>query len=106
MPAEYSFEKRSIILLIVSITFLFALIFFLGLLIGSSMERSDPDSKQKLEAVAVDDKTSERTAREQSDLKSENSELAKETEPKPASPEFKEVSPKSEMPTISQPKKE
>lgn len=107
MTAEYSFEKKSIAILLSATIFLFILIFFLGLLIGLGMERSDPTSKPAVEIA-------ESSAKDQNETnvvaagqgKSENSELVKETSPQPASPEFKDVSPKSELPAISQPKAE
>ena len=105
MSADYSFERRSIILLIVGTLLLFFLFFFLGVLAGLSMERSRDDSKSKVKVVqsSETDKSDDEAVNVTND-QSKSKALAKETEVKPVSPEFKEISPEAEKPAISKPK--
>jgi hypothetical protein len=107
MTAEYSFEKRSVIILSLSIVTLLILVFFLGLLLGLGMEPTEPRAKAQLEANEPSKQQAEETASPAAgDVQAMKSDLSKETETKPVAPEFKEVSPQAEQPRISQPKKE
>ncbi len=94
-------------MLLTSTFFLFALIFFLGLLIGLNVERSDLKNRKQVEAVeSASDKKTSVPAGTTAQTTSNNSELVTETKLKPASPGFKEVSPTAELPKISKPKTE
>ncbi|MBU2510638.1 hypothetical protein KJ966_04850 [bacterium] len=105
MTAEYSFEKKSIVILLSSTFILFMLIFFLGLLTGLNIERSNPEAQKQIETVGSSSNKNESVqAGTAVKVDTKNPELVTETKPKAASPEFKEVAPTAELPNISQPK--
>lgn len=107
MTADYSFEKKSVYLLALSILALMILVFFLGLLVGLGIERSEPKTNVKTDtSEPVKQSTAEAEAPADRDVQAQKTDLSQEIEPKPVTPEFKEVSPQAEQPSISQPKKE
>lgn len=104
MTSDFHFEKKSIVILISGTFVLAILVFFLGMLIGLSIER--PASKTgESQKVTVEEPKSEGRIEAGKHDPSQTS-LAKETESKPVNPEFKQVSPKAEIPPISKPKTE
>ena len=105
--SEYSFEKKSIITLIISMIVLLILVYFLGLLTGMGMDRPEQNSSTQLTASApTEEQAQESESIEVANTSTKKSALSYETEPKPVTPDFKSVSPKAEQPGISQPKKE
>lgn len=105
--SEYSFEKRSIVTLIISMIVLLILVYFLGLLTGMGMDRSEQNPSTQLTASTSPEEESQSSdSTEVAKTNTKKSALSYETEPRPVTPDFKEVSPKAEQPGISQPKKE
>ncbi len=105
--SEYSFEKRSVITLIISMIVLLVLVYFLGLLTGMGMDRSEQGSSSQLTAsTTTEEEVQSSDSIEAAKTSTKKSALSYETESKPVTPDFTEVSPKAEQPGISQPKQE
>lgn len=104
MSEEIQIEKKVGWILVACITVLILLMFALGLLIGLRMG-TDQGCRQSVQTQSVLDTPTETipSQSDPSDGEKQQSELIKKTETKPVSPEFKEISPLSEQPDISQP---
>ena len=104
MASDFRFNKKGLVILVSSISGLLILVFLLGFLIGLGIERPAEQSG-RTDKVTVEKPQAEAVSEaENTDL--EKVSLTKETKPKPVTPEFKEVSPKAEIPPISKPKTE